>query len=363
MNKGVFQRLIVPGLIFQSTMIGGGYATGRELIEFFLQLGPQAGLVAMLVATIAMSVICATAFEFSRKFALYDYKSFTQKLLGSGWFLFEWAYVALLILILSVIGAASGELVHSLFGGPPILGTIALMITICVFVFLGSRAIELFLASWSIVLYSAYVILLIWCFISFGDDISANLITTNQPSIDHRIFGSGLKFSGYNVIAFMSVLFVVKDFLNRKDALIAGVLCGPLGMLPGLFLLIGMIAYYPEVIDEALPINYLLAKLNSPQFITIFQIIIFGTFIETGTALLHTINERISNTFKDKAKTMPQHLRPLISITLLVIAIFVADSVGLVALIGQGYVYSSYTFLLILILPLLTRGVWLMMKK
>jgi len=362
MNKGFFARLIVPGLIFQSTMIGGGYATGRELIEFFLRLGPQAGLIAMLVATISISIICAVAFEFSRSFSLFNYKSFVQKLLGSSWFLFELAYIALLILILSVIGAASGELVNSLLGLPAIMGTILLMCTVCVLVFLGSKAIEIFLSSWSVVLYIAYIILLIWCFVTFGEKISSNLSTINQPEFDAGALVSGLQFSGYNVISFMTVLFVVKGFVNRKDAITAGVLCGPLGMLPGLFLLIAMIAHYPSVVDEPLPINYLLAQLQSPKFIIIFQIVIFGTFIETGTALLHTINERISNSFNENTKPMPQKLRPAISLLLLITAIFIADAVGLVALIGQGYVYSAYAFLFIVILPLLTRGLWLITK-
>ena len=30
-----FKKFILPGLIFQSLVIGGGYGTGRELVEFF----------------------------------------------------------------------------------------------------------------------------------------------------------------------------------------------------------------------------------------------------------------------------------------------------------------------------------------
>lgn len=31
-----FKRLFLPGLVFQSISIAGGYGTGRELAEFFL---------------------------------------------------------------------------------------------------------------------------------------------------------------------------------------------------------------------------------------------------------------------------------------------------------------------------------------
>jgi len=40
----LFQRWLLPGFLFQSVIIGGGYATGRELVEFFLSVGPPAGL-------------------------------------------------------------------------------------------------------------------------------------------------------------------------------------------------------------------------------------------------------------------------------------------------------------------------------
>ena len=40
MQATFFQRVILPGFILQSVLIGGGYATGRELVQFFLSSGP-----------------------------------------------------------------------------------------------------------------------------------------------------------------------------------------------------------------------------------------------------------------------------------------------------------------------------------
>jgi uncharacterized membrane protein YkvI len=39
-----FKRWILPGLGVKAVVIGGGYATGRELAEFFLSRGPRGGL-------------------------------------------------------------------------------------------------------------------------------------------------------------------------------------------------------------------------------------------------------------------------------------------------------------------------------
>ena len=105
-RASVFHRIWLPGFLLQSVIIGGGYATGRELIEYFLSVGPIAGLLGMLVATIAFSVISVLGFELARVSKSYNYRSFFVQLLGKGWFIFEFAYFVLGLLVFSVIGAA-----------------------------------------------------------------------------------------------------------------------------------------------------------------------------------------------------------------------------------------------------------------
>jgi len=363
MSNSLFQRIILPGLVLQSTVVGGGYATGRELIEFFLQLGPQAGLFAMMIAMITISVVCMVAFELSRKYSLYDYRLFFRKLLGPGWVIFEIAYLALILLVLSVLGAASGELTHQLFDLTPLWGTLCLMAAIGVLVFYGSDIIEKFLSSWSIILYIAYIILIIWSVWIFGESIMTNLTLQQQPEISVSTIKGGLSYAGYNVVVFTAVLFVVRHFKTGSDSFWAGLLCGPIAMVPGFLLFFAMMAHYPIIVEQSLPINYLLEQLNASGLMIIFQIVIFGTFIETGTALLHSVNERIAEVYLEKQTKMPQILRPIISVIILIAAIYLAEVIGLVSLIGQGYAYSAVLFLIILVLPLLTRGIWLVYRK
>src|SRR5580698_6794722 len=77
-----FQRLVLPGLAFRAVVIGGGYATGRELAEFFLPSGPRGGLAGMVLAMIIWSVVCVTTFLFARAIGSLDYQTFFKQLLG-----------------------------------------------------------------------------------------------------------------------------------------------------------------------------------------------------------------------------------------------------------------------------------------
>ena len=358
-SHNTFQRLVLPGLIFQSAMVGGGYATGRELVEFFLVLGPVNSLVAMIVATLSISLVTSIAFEFARSFSLYDYKSFFEKLLGPGWFVFEIAYIALVLLVLSVLGAAAGEIVHSNFGVAEYWGILMLMGTVAVFVFLGSSTIEKFLTYWSILLYGAYALLIIWTVSVFGNEIGQNISSDDAPIKTVTVFKQGWTYAGYNLVILTAVLFAVRHMSTRKDAVISGILCGPLSMIPAFLLLFSMIPHYPAIVDEILPITYLLERLNSGWFAVFLQLVIFGTFIETGTALLHSINERVSESYRAHEKSMPRLMRPLISTIALIVAIYLANKFGVIDLIGRGYAYSTYLFLAIIVVPLLTRGIYL----
>ena len=95
----------------------------------------------------------------------------------------------------------------------------------------------------------------------------------------------------------------------------------------------------------------------------IFQFVIFGTFVETGTALLHAVNERLEGSYADHGKSLPRYVRPLVAISFLSLAIFAADKFGIVSLIAQGYSVLTLVFIVILILPLMTFGVWKIMQQ
>jgi uncharacterized membrane protein YkvI len=135
-----FQRFLLPGFAFKAVVIGGGYATGRELAEFFLPCGLRGGLFGMLVSMVLWSVVCAVTFLFARATHSQDYRSFFRHLLGRGWFVFEIAYVLLLMLILSVFGAAAGAIGEALVGAPPLVGTLCLAGAIALVTAYGSNA-------------------------------------------------------------------------------------------------------------------------------------------------------------------------------------------------------------------------------
>ncbi len=355
MKSSWFQRYLLPGFVFQSVIIAGGYGTGRELVEFFMAYGPLGGLLSMVFVTTAIwSVVNVASFEFARVFRVFDYRTFFLKLLGPGWILFEVAYILLMLIVLAVIGATAGTMLQDGMGLPYAVGALGMMAAVGLLVCLGSGSIEKFLAGWSFLLYAVYIVMFVWAFATFGGDIRAVLAT---GEIKRGWWIGGVQYAGYSLAVIASVLFTLRHATSRRDTVIAGILAGPIAIIPAVLFYIAMIGQYPAVLDRAVPVTFLLELIGSNTLSVIFGIALFGTLIETGTAMIHAVNERLARSFEEKGRELPRSMRSVSAVALLAFAALMAR-VGLIDLIARGYGAMAWVFLAIFVIPVLTWGVW-----
>lgn len=360
LTSPTFQKYFLPGFVFQSVVIGGGYGTGRELVEFFLTDGPAAGLLGIVVSMVIWSLVLAISFEFARRQKAYDYRSFINSLLGKGWIGYELVYVIGMILVVSVLGSAAGELVAEVFAIPAIIGIITMILVVGMLVFFGTSLIENVLSIWSFALYAVYIVLIIAALFIFGTSIGENISLTREGS---NWMLSGARYAAYNVGIMPAMLFSVRHIETRREAVISGSLAGVIAMLPGALIYIAMLSQYPDILSVPIPADFLLSRMNMPVLRLVFQIVLFGTLIETGVGLIHGFNERISSTYEEKGARMPRLLRFGIALTILVLAIFIADAIGIVDLIASGYGALTWGYWVVFVIPILTVGLWRILKS
>jgi uncharacterized membrane protein YkvI len=360
LKTSFFKKYLLPGFVFQSVLIGGGYGTGRELVEFFLSYGPLGGLLGMLlVSTVMWSLLLAVTFEFSRKFRAYDYRTFFMNLLGPFWFVFEIIYFLYMLIVLAVVGSASGILLRDNFGIPYIVGVIFMLTAVGFLTFKGSGLIENFLSVWSMILYAVYAAFLVVGLIKFGPEIQKNF---SEGVIQSGWALGGFKYALYNLGNIAAVLFCLNHIEKRKEAISAGLIGGVIGIIPAVLFYIPVVGLYPGVLSEEIPAVFLLQKAGIAALLIVFQVILFGTLIETGTGFIHAVNQRIQVTLKSKGKKFAQWHRPIVAVVLLLIALGIS-TFGLINLIAKGYGAASWGFLVVFILPLVTLGIYKIIKN
>ena len=351
-----FTRWLLPGLGVKAVVIGGGYATGRELAEFFLSRGPWGGLFAILFATLLFSIFCSLTFVAARRFQTYDYKSFFKVLLGPAWHLFELAYLIFVILILAVYGAAAGAIGEAIFGAPVWAGTVLLAVCIAGVVAFGNKAVERLFRDVSYYLYAIYALFIVLALWKFGERVPGGF-AANPQTPGWAL--AGITYFGYNIVGAVVILPVLRHLLSDRDAVVAGTVAGPLTMLPALLFFIPMVAFYPEVQSATLPSDFMLQRIGIPAFHILFQAMIFSALLESGTSSVHAINERIDHAlFTHYGRKLTHAQRLSIAVVVIAFCMFLASRFGLVALIANGYRALAYILLATFILPLVTVGVW-----
>lgn len=351
-----FAIYIAPSLVIQAVMIGGGFATGRELVEFFLAMGAPSAFLAMGLTTLLFSACATVSFVLAHHHRAYDYSAFCKVFLGPLRFLFEAGYIAGLLLGLAVVSAAAGELLFNLAGWPHWTGAALYMSAVGGIVFFGNSALERFASVWAIVFYTVYGALLALTLYKFSGALPAAFAAPLAPLKD--IAWNGLNYAAYNIPLIAILIFIARKMTSRRQAIISGLLCGPVVMAPAAAFLLAMTPFTGDVADAPLPILTVLDRIGWTSFSLISQLVVLGALLTTGAGLAHGLNERLANAAMARFGRAPRIFRPILSVSLMVGAAYLAVSIGLIDLIARGYRYAALFYIFILIIPLLTVGAW-----
>lgn len=352
-SKRSWTRYLVPGFIFQSVVIGGGYGTGAEIAQYFGVKGLVGGLLGMVVTLLVWSVLCAVTYEFVRVYKTYDYNSLMGKLLGKAGILYEVCYIVLMLIVLGVINATAGSMVADLTGMTPWLGIGVLAVGQVLLIVKGTEAIEKVLSVWSIVLYIVYAVFMFSVFMKFGGNVSAEFA---KGEIGSGWVTSGFQYAFYNLGIVPATLYTIRDCETRKESVVSGLLAGAIGIVPAVLLLFVMCCDLQAVVSAEVPVTVVFSLLDMRWLYIIFEIVLFGTLIETGTGFIKAVDDRIELTYQKGGKECPNWMRPLIAVVFVGVGIAVS-TFGLTGLIAKGYGTICWGFLVVYVLPMLTLGI------
>ena len=351
---------LVPGAVFQSILVGGGYGTGREVIEYFTRLGPYGGLLAILVAFSIFALVLSLTFEIGRRFQAYDYRAFFQVLLGRGWFLYE--IVGFLMLMLSfavLIAAASGVLADG-FALPRWIGIVLVFSIIGVLEFFGREAVMRVLTFWSLVLYAVFITFLVKVYGAIPEDIASAF---ESASYGEGWAKSGFLYAMYNMTAAPIILYVARDFETSRQSICSGIIGAVIAILPAIIFHVAFAGAGDSIASEEIPVYAMMKAYGMGGLMIAFTIMLFGTLIETGAGVLQGVNERIDHQLADFGKTqLNKWGHTGVAMGFMGISYGVAQ-IGIVDLIAKGYGTMAWGFFAVYFIPLMTVGVWNLLKQ
>lgn len=368
LTYGSFGKIVLPAIILQSVLIGGGYATGREIVAYGAKYG-SAGWLAVLGIWLGFTVMAVVTFELARTFQVYDYKNFIKQIIGGIWPVFDILFLVMAVLVIAIMASAAGNIMEQTIGIPYLAGVGVVIGIVGVLSYAGETLLEKFKTGGTLFLYIAYILFAVIVLSQVWGDVTTVFSSGDTSYVSDAstlsVLRSGILYVGYNLVVFPAVFFALDHQETRRETVVSGILAGTMMTLPFALTYVTFMGFYPseQVMGAEVPWLQVLESAGGTLLVGFYGVVMGWTLVETSVGLIHALLDRVDENIEDVAIGPLEGLEGLskiqsggLAVGILVGALLLSR-VGIIALVAQGYTMMAYFFIALFALPLLTVGV------
>lgn len=353
MEKGIdWKNVLKLSGAYMAYLIGSGFATGQEVMQFFASYG-KAGIAGIFLSALLFCSLGVTLMTRGYELQLAQpgdiFKLYCGKIIGR---LVEYFTLLFLFSIVVIMISGTGAIANEHFGTPTYVGLLGMGIVTMITVIFGlKKLVDIIGAVGPVIV----VLTIAICLVVFLKNIGSlpSLDTLPQAAKDLQPAGhwwqSSILFFCYNILA--GTIFFTQlgqQSGSRKEAYAAGI-CGGSGLMAAvLAMVLAMFTHYPNVLKLEVPVLYL-GDTISPWVATIFSICILLGIYST-TAPMYWL---IKNEFM---RFIPSKFGVLITV-LLGIVFMAGGTLPFGELVAMIYPFVGYVGLA-LVIVIFARTIW-----
>lgn len=361
--RGKWYYILAIAFSYTVAIFGGAFASGRETMQFFGRFG-SAGFWGAVVALVLFAYFGMVALVTTRQWQTFNYKSYALKLYkefmpesvaSKAYWAFEVSYLFLCILILGIITATLASMFVSELGIPYGLAITIVAGIILVVVSFGADIIRAFNFTITWVLLLAAVIVLAIAFKPISGQ-SWSVITSGVGPGGAGWLVSSILYVSYNLMGVIMITSLAEPLKEKFGAIAAGLIGGiGVGVLI-IFEFMCCMAYYPQIVEEVLPLWAVCSKTGSTLARVAYDFILTGAILTTGIAVTYPPVKRFKEPLIRKLGAGKERLSGFL-LSLLLILIGLGLSIfGLIPLVAKGFTTMGWVFTVVFLVPLLIWG-------
>lgn len=275
--------------IYVATILGAGFASGKELVTFFAKFGNM-GILGFFISCILFGFICFCFLNIIFKDTNVSYGQFLKTNFGKKiGLILEFLNAIFLFILFSAMLAGGSDFICNIF--PSLNKNIAcILFSLVIFFCLlfdtsGFIKINTFICP---ILILGSILTGIYVFY-FSEPVFKNYTS---------LVKSSLIYTSYNIITVGAVLFEIKSIITNKKVLIFSSLFSSIFIfLIGFINLLPLIKNFDLINNISFPIIYLIGSKNfiiKPIYSLVLIIAIFTTAISTSFAFIKWIKTKVS---------------------------------------------------------------------
>lgn len=282
--------------IYIGTVIGAGFASGQEIMQFFTRYGIH-GLYGILLASLLFSLVGSFILLKVYHHKIQAYDQLIRSVLGSSLGkLIEGMLSLLLLSGYCIMLAGSGALFQQQFGLPKVSGILLMsFVTFIIFLF-SIRGL-----AW---INTVVVPILFIGIIGIGTKVVFNcgFTLSNEVGSTFNVYTgnwitSALLYVSYNSIGATVVMCSLLPLISNSKTAWRGGLVGGLGLgLLAMFLLLPTLILYTDIYGMEIPMMAIASRLGNPMetgYGILLWLAMLTTAISHGFVLIQTIEKRL----------------------------------------------------------------------
>lgn len=327
------------------TVVGAGFATGKEIIVFFSVYG-NSGTIGIVICGFLFIIVGTKMMIISSRIQAYSYKELNNYLFGYRIGKVVNFLVFLVVMsITSVMLSGAGAVFHEQLGLPYQFGIILTLILCYIVVLKGLKGI------FAINAYLVPMLIMFTIFIAFSisgqypHEFLAKIIPNYQSISDLSWFISPFTYTAFNLMTAQVVLVPLGNEIRNERIIKWGGFMGGLGLLFLLLMSHFSMSVFPETFDYEIPMAEVVKYFGT--FIHIFFLfVIYGEIFNTVAGNVFGITRQLKESF---------NLNYRQAVLMILFVIFLISQIGYGNLLTVLYPMFGYIGLIFLILLLLKK--------
>lgn len=373
-DKNKMPVAIGVAFVWFTTQFGGGFASGAQLLSYFIKFGIWA-LLTPIIAQAIGAVFQWYALRYAKNHDTYDYRSFTDSFFGKYKVVFsnlyELVYLITICLAPSVAFATGGSTMNQLLGIPYIVCTFIIGIFILILAIYGTDLVRKAASTVSVIIIAGLLVVFVPNIITQWGTITANLSTmAATPAPAGPAFWSCFVYASFQLASIGLLTQHAKAFTSAKDAAVSMVYGFIVNALVIGMCTLGMmaIAANPQINSVSVPTLLLVQSGTGAAFLTpVISILIILGAVSTAVNMIAGAVERFVNGMEKKETeevALPKRkTRKLVIALGFVLLTFGIAQFGLIPLVNKGYGYLGYLTIIVIVIPFIIRMVGEAMGK
>lgn len=296
-NRQVFTDGFRIAMAYIGTVVGAGFATGQEILQFFTRFG-YSSFWGILISTILFVAVGGKILLYGRKLNARSYGVLIHHIFGLA-SPFVNLYLAVSFILLSgAMFAGAGALFQEQWGIPYFAGAVFTAILTLLVIHWGVKGV-LTVNSFIVPVMVVFGIIVFAFVVQKGNVPAISLQEVSMGPLP--IIRTGITYASFNLILSIGVLAPMGGAVQDRRALYLGSLLG--GGILGALLLMGnysLLQYMPEAAQREIP-QLLIVQQMGKLFVAVYGLVVWLEIFTTAVGNMFAVHSIIREKYQTKS--------------------------------------------------------------